>query len=102
MVKELRSIERELLAERQKAELVGGDASDGRRGIAKTSPAEALLGLSPTQPASTPQVRRRTLGIAAAVLAALAATAVVGVRLRPASTEQGRDRRRRTRVRPDR
>ena len=48
-------------------------------------PREVVAETSPTQPASTPQARRRKLVITAAVLAALAATAVVGFVFAPDS-----------------
>ena len=79
VVKEIRTIERELLAERQKAELSAADASDGRRGVAQRK-----LRARPSRKRARHnrrrrlEARRRTLVIAAAVLAALAATAVVG------------------------
>ena len=67
-----------LLAERQKAELSAATPLTVVVEPANEAPAEIVAETSPTQPASTPQARRRTLGITAAVLVALAAMAVVG------------------------
>ena len=83
VVKELRSIERELLAGRQKAELSAATPLAVVVESTRPAPAEAPLGLSPTQPTPTRRVPRRSLGIAAAVVAALAAAAVIGVVIAP-------------------
>ncbi len=75
VVKDLRSIERELLANRQRAELAAGAPPTAFVAVANEAPGESMALTSPTQPTSTPQSRRRRLVIAAAVLAALAAMA---------------------------
>jgi serine/threonine protein kinase/regulation of enolase protein 1 (concanavalin A-like superfamily) len=76
VVKELRSIERELLADRQKAELAPAAPLMPFAAVGNEAPGESMALTSPTQPASTPQSRRRKLVITAAVLAVLAAMAV--------------------------
>ena len=76
VVKEIRTIEREMLAERQKAELSPAAPVMSYMAVANEAPGENMALTSPTQPASTPQSRQRKLVIMAAVLAALAAMAV--------------------------
>jgi serine/threonine protein kinase/regulation of enolase protein 1 (concanavalin A-like superfamily) len=83
VVKELRSIERELLAGRRKAELSAATPLAVVVESTRSAPAEAPLGLSPTKPTPTRRVPRRSLGIAAAAVAALAAAAVMGVVIAP-------------------
>ena len=76
VVKELRIFERELLADRQKAELAAAAPLLACVAVANEAPGESMAPTSPTQPASTQERRRRQLVITAAVLAALAAMAV--------------------------
>ena len=83
VVKEIRSIERELLAGRQKAELSAATPLADVVASTRPAPAEPHSELSTNQPKPTRRVRRRTLGIAAAVVAALAATALVGSFIAP-------------------
>ncbi len=78
VVKELRNIERELLAARQNAEMrpaVPPIDVVGQRG---RSPREFVADTSPTRPASRQEVRRRALGVAA-VLVVLVAMAIVSL-----------------------
>ena len=78
VVKELKSIERELLAERQNAERQAAEPlTDVVRQIIR-SPRVPVNPTSPTPPASTPHARRRKLGVAA-VLALLTATAILSL-----------------------
>jgi regulation of enolase protein 1 (concanavalin A-like superfamily) len=76
VVKELRAIERELLADRQTADIAAAAPPMAVAAVANEAPGESVALTNPKQPASTPQFRRHKLVIAAAVLAALAATAV--------------------------
>jgi regulation of enolase protein 1 (concanavalin A-like superfamily)/predicted Ser/Thr protein kinase len=76
VVKELRAIERELLADRQKADIAAAAPLMALPAVANEAPGEGAAVTSPKQPASTPQFRRRKLVIVAAVLAALATTTV--------------------------
>ncbi len=81
-LKELRSIERELLAERENADSSEAASQIDVAGLKSQSAPEVVVETSPTQPASGPQARLGTLGLAA-VLAALVATAFVGFILAP-------------------
>jgi serine/threonine protein kinase/regulation of enolase protein 1 (concanavalin A-like superfamily) len=82
VLKELRSIERELLAERQNAESSEAASQVDVAGLKSQSASEVVEETNPPQPASRPQARLGTLGLAA-VLAALGATALVGFILAP-------------------
>jgi regulation of enolase protein 1 (concanavalin A-like superfamily) len=82
VLEELLGIERELLAERRSAESSEATSQMGVGGF-KSQAAQAVAEeTSPTQPASNPQARLSTLGLVA-VLAALAATALLGFVLAP-------------------
>ena len=83
VVKELRSIERELLAERQNAEIESGRAPDRTlRGRAVDRRANSLRRRARLDRRRGLEARRRTLGVAA-VLVVLVATAIVGLVLAP-------------------
>ena len=84
VVKEIRAIERDLLARRQEAQLSAATLPTGVVPHSNEAPSEFVAETSPAQPASTAHTRRRTLGVTAAVLAALAAAAVVGFSFAPA------------------
>jgi serine/threonine protein kinase/regulation of enolase protein 1 (concanavalin A-like superfamily) len=88
VLKELRSIERELLAERQNAESSEAASQMDVAGLKSQSAREVVVETSPPQPASRPQARLGTLGLAA-VLAALVATALVGFILAPTRKSDG-------------
>jgi serine/threonine protein kinase/regulation of enolase protein 1 (concanavalin A-like superfamily) len=78
VVKEIRAIERELHAGRQKAELSAATPLTSVVGPTNQAARRFAAETSPTQRPSTPQAGRRALGITAALLAALATMAVVG------------------------
>jgi serine/threonine protein kinase/regulation of enolase protein 1 (concanavalin A-like superfamily) len=78
VVKEIRIIERALFAERQRAERSAATPFSARVESTKPAPAQAAEKPSLPQAAARPRNRRRKIRIAAAVLAALMATAVVG------------------------
>ena len=78
VVKEIRTIERALLAERQKVELSAAMPFSAVVESIKPVPTQGAEKPSGPQAAARPRNRRRTIGIAAAVLAALMAAAVVG------------------------
>ena len=74
--KEIRTIEQELHAKRHKSELrATADVTDAAR-PSNEAPREFAAQTTSTQAAPAPRSRRRALGITAAVLAVLAATAV--------------------------
>jgi regulation of enolase protein 1 (concanavalin A-like superfamily)/predicted Ser/Thr protein kinase len=77
VVKEIRSIEREVIAARKKAEVLAPVPRLGIAGSIKQALRAFRAATSPTQQAATLQTRRRTLKIAAAALAMFAATAVM-------------------------
>ena len=79
---ELRSIEREQLAERQNVESSEAASQMDVAGLESQSAREVVEETSPPQPASRPQVRLGTRGLAA-VLAVLVATALAGFILAP-------------------
>ncbi|MGO9917129.1 MAG: protein kinase domain-containing protein [Isosphaeraceae bacterium] len=82
VLNELRSIERELLAERQNAESSAAASQMDAAGLKSQSAREVVVETNPPPPASRPQARRRAIALAA-VLAALVATALVGFILAP-------------------
>ncbi len=88
VLKELKSIERELLAERQNAESSEAASQMYVAGLKSQSAPEVVVETSPPQPASLPQSRLGTLGLAA-VLAALVVTALVGFILAPTRKSDG-------------
>ena len=75
--KELRNIERELLAERKAGEFPAPNPPTDISPVARLASYESMAPASPTESASKPQSRRRKLLITGVVLAALAAIAVV-------------------------
>ncbi len=83
VVKELRDIARELVADRQKAELAAAASLSAVARVANEAPSGSMAPTSVTQPAATPQSHRRQLVIAAAVLAALATMAGMSFILAP-------------------
>jgi serine/threonine protein kinase/regulation of enolase protein 1 (concanavalin A-like superfamily) len=82
VLNELRSIERELLAERQNAESSEAASQTDVAGLKSQSAREVVVETSPPQPASRPQARLSTIGLAA-VLAVVVATALLGFILAP-------------------
>ncbi len=76
VVKELRAIERELLVDRQRADIAAAAPLMALPAVANEVPGKSVALTGPKLPASTSQSRRHKLVIVAAVLAALAATAV--------------------------
>ena len=76
VVKEIRDIERDLLAKRQEAQLSATTAPNGVVGTSNEALPVIVSETGQAHPASTRHPRRRKLVITAAVLAALEATAV--------------------------
>ena len=83
VVKQIRAIERDLLAQRQKAQLSAAAPPTGAVETSDEAPRELGAETSPAQPVSTSHTRRRTLVITAVALLALAATAAVGLAFVP-------------------
>jgi len=77
VVKEIQNIERELLAERQRAELSAATPLPAFVESTKQAPAKAAEEPSPPRGAAKPRTRHRAIWVAAAVLA-MAAAAVAG------------------------
>ena len=82
MVKELRSIERELLAQRQNAALSAAASLSAVAGSSSPSPRELVADTSPVRAEPKREARRRTRWVVA-VLAVLMAIAIVGFVLAP-------------------
>ncbi|HEX3451031.1 MAG TPA: serine/threonine-protein kinase, partial [Isosphaeraceae bacterium] len=88
VVKEIRTIERALFAERQKAERLAATPFSADVEFIKPNPTQAAEKPSLPQAAARPRNRIRTIGIGAAVLSALMVAAVVGFVFAPARTSQ--------------
>jgi serine/threonine protein kinase/regulation of enolase protein 1 (concanavalin A-like superfamily) len=88
VVKEIRAIERDLLAQRQKAQLSAAAPPTGAVETSDEVPRELGAETSPAQLVSTSHTRRRTLVITAVVLLALAATAAVSLAFVPRRASQ--------------
>ena len=100
VVKEIRAIERYLLAKRQDAQPSAAMAPTSVVGRTIEAIPVIVSETSHAQPASTARNRRRMLVITAAVLAALCGRGGRGPRRRSASPEQGGDCRRPAHIRP--